>query len=413
MSFEPRLEVALLTGGGDRPYAFGLARALAAIGVRQDVIAGDNLTPEDFRDFPGVTLLKLRREPAAAAGLPAKARGILAYYARLIWFAATARPKVFHVLWNNKFETFDRVFLMLYYRLLGKRVVLTLHNVNTGARDATDTAFNRATLRIQYRLAHHILVHTEKMKAELLEQFHVSADMVTVIPFGLNNAAPQTSMTRSDARRRLRIADDDRAILFFGNIAPYKGTEFLIDAFRRVTAGSGRYRLIVAGRPKAGFEDYWDRLMRIVGEDPILAERTILRTEFIPDEDTEIYFKAADVLALPYTHVFQSGVLFLGYSFGLPVLATDVGSLKEDIVEGVTGFVVQPKDSAAFAGAIENYFASDLFADLDRRRHEIKTFVNTKYLLGTGRRHDAERLRTSVRPPSVQLHGPVEGRRAP
>ena len=41
----------------------------------------------------------------------------------------------------------------------------------------------------------------------------------------------------------------------------------------------------------------------------------IERIEYVPDEETEIYFKAADVLALPYAHVFQSGVLFLGYNF--------------------------------------------------------------------------------------------------
>ena len=59
-----------------------------------------------------------------------------------------------------------------------------------------------------------------------------------------------------------------------------------------------------------------------------------LRIESVPDAETELYFKAADVLALPYTHVFQSGVLFLGYNFGLPVIASDVASLREDVVEG-------------------------------------------------------------------------------
>ena len=49
------------------------------------------------------------------------------------------------------------------------------------------------------------------------------------------------------------------------------------------------------------------------------------RPEFIPDDETEIYFKAADVLVLPYRDIYQSGVLFLGHSFGLPVLAADVG----------------------------------------------------------------------------------------
>ena len=54
------------------------------------------------------------------------------YYAKLIRYAATAKPKIFHILWNNKFELFDRTVLMLYYRLLGKRIVLTAHNVNAG-----------------------------------------------------------------------------------------------------------------------------------------------------------------------------------------------------------------------------------------------------------------------------------------
>jgi glycosyltransferase involved in cell wall biosynthesis len=52
----------------------------------------------------------------------------------------------------------------------------------------------------------------------------------------------------------------------------------------------------------------------------------------------EVYLKAADVMVLPYNEIFQSGVLFLGYSFGLPVIATDVGSFREEIVEGERGF---------------------------------------------------------------------------
>ena len=96
------------------------------------------------------------------------------YYAKLIRYAATAKPRIFHILWNNKFEFFDRTLLMLYYRLLGKRIVLTLHNVNAGRRDSKDTRLNRLTLRIQYRLADHIFVHTEKMKLELIEEFGVA-----------------------------------------------------------------------------------------------------------------------------------------------------------------------------------------------------------------------------------------------
>ena len=88
---------------------------------------------------------------------------------------------------------------MLYYRILGKRIVLTAHNVNAGRRDATDTWLNRLTLRMQYRLAHHIFVHTEKMKHELVGSFR-AVHGLTVIPFGINNAVPNTSLTPGDAR---------------------------------------------------------------------------------------------------------------------------------------------------------------------------------------------------------------------
>ena len=57
-----------------------------------------------------------------------------------------------------------------------------------------------------------------------------------------------------------------------------------------------------------------------------VRDRVIERIEYVPDEETELYFKAADVLVLPYTRVFQSGVIFLGYSFGLPAIAADVGN---------------------------------------------------------------------------------------
>ena len=76
-------------------------------------------------------------------------------------------------------------------------------------------------LRIQYRLADHIFVHTERMKAELVQHFGVRAERVSVIPFGINNAVPHTDLTPDEAKERLGVASGDKTLLFFGNIAPY------------------------------------------------------------------------------------------------------------------------------------------------------------------------------------------------
>ncbi len=371
------IAVALLTGGADRPYAFGLATALIDKGAKLDLVGSDELDSPEFQSKPGVSFLNLRGDQRSDVPFWRKALRVLVYYARLIAYAATARPRIFHILWNNKFEHFDRTVLMVYYRLLGKRIVLTAHNVNAGRRDSNDSALNRLTLRIQYRLADHTFVHTEKMKLELMQELGVCDRLITVIPFGINNAVPHTALTPGEARQRLGIGKGERTLLFFGHIAPYKGLECLIAAFRQILGSRGDYRLIIAGRPK-NCEKYW-KAVREDLSDLVQAGKVLVRADFIPDSETEIYFKAADVLVLPYKHIYQSGVLFLGHSFGVPVLAADVGSLKDDVVEGETGFVFRPGDPDDIARAIESYFASSLYDRLEVCRPKIQAYTQERH----------------------------------
>jgi D-inositol-3-phosphate glycosyltransferase len=370
----PALSVCLLTGGVDRPYVYGLTDTLSSMGMSIDLIGSDELDEPDLRNMAGVNFLNLRGDQRPNAGFVAKVFRVLAYYSKLIAYAASAPSKIFHILWNNKLETFDRTFLMLYYKLLGKRVVLTAHNVNKRQRDSRDSFLNRLTLRIQYRLADHIFVHTEKMKAELMHQFGVSNDRASVIPFGINNSVPNTHLTAPQAKERLGVRENEKAILFFGRIKPYKGLEYLIAAFQKLARRSADYRLIIAGRLEEGCEPYWESMQKEIQE-YFEAGRVTLRIEFIPDSEIEVYFKAGDVLILPYKEIFQSGVIFLGYSFGLPAIIADVGSLKDDVVEGQNGFVFCPEDPNDLARAIEQYFGSDLFADLSTRRHVIRDYA--------------------------------------
>lgn len=376
-SAAPNISVALLTGGGDRPYVFGLTTALTPQGTMLDLIGSDELDLAEFHGNPRVNFLNLRGSHRPDASVVSKSFRVAAYYIKLIRYAATAKPRIFHILWNNKFEFFDRTLLMLYYRGLGKRIAFTVHNVNAGRRDGTDTSLNRLTLRIQYRLADCIFVHTEKMKGELIDEFGVQGDRVTIIPFGINNSLPNTSLTTLEARQRLGIGQGEKTILFFGNITPYKGLEYLVAAFKRLQAGREDYRLIIAGRPDK-CEKYWGAIREDIREE-VERGQILLKDMFIPDDEAEVYFKAADALVLPYTHVYQSGVLFTGQNFGLPVLAADVGSLKDDIVEGKTGFVFRPQDPEHLASTVEQFFASDLYANLNNRRQEIRDYATERH----------------------------------
>lgn len=370
-----RATVSLLTAGRDRHYALGLATAIAATGIHLDLIGSDELEGSEVRT-PPIRFLNLRGDQSVDAGLFRKMCRVCLYYFRLIAYALSARPGIFHILWNNKFEWFDRTILMLFYKSLGKQIVFTAHNVNAGIRDSYDSFLNRLSLKIQYRLCDRIFVHTSRMKDELISAFGVPPKKVVLIPYGINNAVPETSLTPAEARKRLGLRENRKAILFFGNIAPYKGVEFLTDAFGELINDDSDFRLIIAGRPR-GPKSYWEQIQNSIRRSR-WRDFVIQKIEYISDEETEIYFKAADVLVLPYVHIFQSGVLFLAYRFGLPVIVTDVGSFREEIVEGKTGLVVEPRNARALADAIRRYFESDRFLNLETSRREIQKFAAEK-----------------------------------
>ena len=371
------MEVALLTGGFDRPYAFGLATALASDSVVVDVVGSDEVDSPEMHSTPGLRFLNFRRKNHTTPGFAQKTWRVLVYYVRLIRYVITARPTIFHILWNNKIQWFDRTFLMLYYKACGKQIAITVHNVNAGKRDGNDSLVNRLTLRAQYHLADHLFVHTAQMKRELSRDFGVSEGIISVIPFGINNSVPDTDLTPAQAKQHLGVLASEKTLLFFGAIRPYKGLEYLVEAFRRLAWGTPTYRLIIAGECKKGDERYLTDLERVLSEEPCVS-RVIQKIQYIPDTETEIYFKGADVLVLPYTHIFQSGVLFLAYTFGLPVVATDVGSFRDDIIEGKTGFLCR-RNCDDLALTLERYFDSELFKTLDRRRKGIQNYTRRKH----------------------------------
>ena len=373
----PDPQISLLTAGKDRPYALGLAAALVAAGVSLDFIGSDEVNALELPPTPLIHFYNLRGGQSIRASLPQKMVRIFIYYGRLILYAATAQPKVFHILWNNKFEWFDRLVLMPYYRLLGKKIVFTAHNINIGERDGHDSFLNRLSLKIQYRLCHHIFVHNRKMQRELCRGFGIPEEKTSVIPLGINHTVPHTALTRTAAQARLGIVPGEKVILFFGQIAAYKGLEILLAAFEDLTRPDQGYRLIIVGRPKGG-KDYCHSITQAIAHSSA-HHRMILRIEFVPDVDTELYFKAADVLVLPYTSIFQSGVLCLAYSFGLPVIAADVGSLKEEIIEGKTGFVFPARDVPALANTLKTFFKSDLYHQPECYREAIRKFADEKY----------------------------------
>jgi D-inositol-3-phosphate glycosyltransferase len=377
------LRVAVLTGGQDPPYARGLLRELVARGV--DVVCVGNDELADCR-FVGSGHLEFHnlvggQEPTNMIG---KIWRVLSYYGRMIVFAAQTDAKLFHILWFRKFPVFERTLLNAYFKLLGKKLIFTAHNVNDHARDGRrESIVNWVSLKFLYGIVDHVFVHTARMQRELVESFTVSKDKVTVVPFGINDVIPQSTLTRAEAKRRLGFGPDDRVLLFFGHIAPYKGVEDLIKALGKLGKDDNRLRLIVSGpvRDKS-CEPYWETVQKLI-KDQRVTESVRKEVRYIPDAEVGHFFKAADVSILPYRRIYQSGVLALSYAQGVPVIAADVGSLAEDVVEGETGYVFRSGDVSSLVDSIRAYFSSALFKDVEMNREKIRRYGAERFSWAT------------------------------
>jgi glycosyltransferase involved in cell wall biosynthesis len=373
------MKVALLVGrGGDDYYELCLLSGLLSSGLQVDYLAGDSVKDAPILQHDRVTFYNLRGSVDPGVPITEKILRVLKYYGKLLRYAAATDAKVFHILWLNRFIYLDRTLLTLYYKSLGKRLVFTAHNVNAGSRDGTDSLLNRLTLRFMYRRLDHIIVHTEKMKQQLLEEFGVRESNVTVLPCGINDMVSATDMTRAEARSRIGLKESEKVALFFGVITPYKGLEVLLGAMAGLESGHDPVKLIITGKVDRGCEAYGNEL-RVLIEEQGLQDRVVDRIGFIPDSDVEIYFKAADLLVLPYRYIYQSGVLFLALRFGLPVIASDVGSLRDYVTQDRTGFVFRPGDADDLARTIGRYFDSTLYQDLERTREEIIRYAKREY----------------------------------
>jgi D-inositol-3-phosphate glycosyltransferase len=370
------MKATLLTGGGEKHYQLGLLSGLISNHLEVDFIGNDEM--KEAESYPGVHYYNLRGDQNHYAAFRKKAWRILRYYLELVRYAAKSDSRLFHIQWLNKFVYFDRTVLNLYYKALGKKLIFTAHNLNAGERDEKDSLLNGWTLKFMYKIVDHVVVHTLKMKLELMDRYHISGDKISVIPHGLNTAVFESEMTSKEAKSKLGLKEGEKTLLYFGQIAAYKGLEHLISALAKLKAGGNRLRLVIAGRVRKGDEIYWANIKKAIKEYGV--EKDIIeKLLFIPDEEIEIYFKAADVLILPYKSIFQSGVVFLSYRFGLPIIASDVGSLKEDIMEGITGYIFQPEDVEDLGQKIDQYFQSELFLNLEANRPKIMQWASERY----------------------------------
>jgi glycosyltransferase involved in cell wall biosynthesis len=165
------------------------------------------------------------------------------------------------------------------------------------------------------------------------------------------------SYTKDTAKEALKISSKN-VILFFGLIRDYKGLDLLINSVKYLNNRIADLKVLVVGENYESMSKYYDLIDKANLKDQFLFD-----LQFVEEHNIAKYFISSDIVVLPYKTASQSGIISLAYNFNRPVIVTDVGGLREYVVENKTGFIVNP-DEKDLSNKINYFFENKLFEEM-------------------------------------------------
>ncbi len=215
---------------------------------------------------------------------------------------------------------------------------------------------------IYNRLSDRIVVHNDYSLDHLLPQIEPKMhSKVSVIKHGSFIGLPDNSISRKSARNSLNLDEQRQYILFFGRLKPTKRLEVMLRAMTNIDSS---IHLIIAGH--SGKDDF--NKYQFIIDELDLSSRLVLDINYITEDKRELYFKAADCLALPYELIFQSGVLLMSMSYGLPVVASQIPSFEEVIENGKNGLLFEKGNAEDLAIKLNTLMNNkDLMSEITKK----------------------------------------------
>lgn len=245
---------------------------------------------------------------------------------------------------------FIPVYLYLLKRIKkGNRYIL-FHNVISHQ----NKPYERYLLKLLLKHVDYCIVMNSFSRNQII---NLNKDKEIIDAFHPLYRVDSRSYTKDTAKEALKISNKN-VILFFGLIRDYKGLDLLINSVKYLNNRISDLKVLVVGENYESMSKYYDLI-----DKANLKDKFLFDLQFVGEHDTIKYFISSDIVVLPYKTASQSGIISLAYNFNRPVVVTDVGGLKEYVVENKTGFIVNP-DEKDLSDKINYFFENKLFEEM-------------------------------------------------
>lgn len=243
-------------------------------------------------------------------------------------------------------STFIDWLMIFLTRRFGFKICLIVHDAESFIYKKRKSWINKCML-----LSDNVVIHNKFTYDALYKRSNVdNQNKLSVIPHG-NFINLHKQLERDDALIVFNLDKSFKYILFFGMIKKSKGLEIVIEAMKQV---SENVHLIIAGRIRdADFSEYISLADKIN-----VTNRLHIMNRYISNEERNTLLNISDTVILPYHSAWQSGVMIMAMSYGIPVIASDLKPNKEVIENGKNGFLFSSGNPSELAEKI-NFVTSD------------------------------------------------------
>ena len=277
-----------------------------------------------------------------------------------------SKNKLFAGLKNVSFDYALRTFPHPWMELIEcelniERVFYILHDPipHTGTEH-----FRKIISRRNAKTADDIIVLSKKYLSIVPTVYKIPRANVHYMRHGLLSVADSKE---ASTIQRKQLDTYDSVFVFFGRIDKYKGLHVLAAAYREVKVKSKNIALVIAG--SGDFSEYRDDYKGL--------EDIFIYNKYLNDKEiTDLFTLKNSIIVLPYLDATQSGVITIAAEFKRPIIASDSGALREQLLDGDVGIFCKPGNVTDLAASM-----NVMITDKAVFNHEVKKMdMFKKYL---------------------------------
>lgn len=233
---------------------------------------------------------------------------------------------------------------------------------------------NGDDLYLLYKLCDHFFVGNESEAYKLNEYFSRNKNTIHILKHGIYNLFDKGKYDKNRAKKQLNMTKEN-ILLFFGQIRVHKKLFLLVDAVKKLLKSRNDFILYIISDLNMSSPQITAYLSNIKMK---YNKNIKIIPHYLNTTQIEMYFKASDIVILPYEKVVQSGVLFLGVGFKRPILITDSFFEAEEFAKNKLGYVFKRNNLDDLVSKID-YIFSHKAKSLVMAKNAYNYYYNKQY----------------------------------